>query len=60
MGVYYCESCKRYFYVASYWYKNKCKACSGDLFRLPIEFVDFVNLTESERTQYIQSVKTQN
>lgn len=53
MGVYYCEVCKRYFYVASYWYKNTCKICSSELIKLPIEFVDFVDLTEKERAEYI-------
>ena len=58
MGVDYCEECKRYYFVASYWYKRKCKVCSGDLIKLPIEFVDFVKLTESERVQYIAKGQT--
>lgn len=53
MEVYYCESCNRYYFVASYRYKRKCKVCESNLIKLPITFIDFVKLTENERVKYI-------
>ena len=45
MGVYYCKTCKRYFFISCYWYMDKCRACDSDLIKLPMAFVDFVELT---------------
>lgn len=54
MAVYYCEKCEHYFYISSNWYMNKCKICEKDIGKLPIEFVEFAEMTEEERTQYIK------
>ena len=56
MGVYYCKTCKRYFFISCYWYMDKCRACDSDLITLPMAFVDFVELTEKERQVYISEV----
>ena len=56
MGVYYCKKCKRYFYISCYWYTDKCRACDSDLMKLPMEFTEFVNLSEGERQVYISNL----
>ena len=53
MHVYYCKSCKRYFFISNYWYRNYCKSCDGNLLLLPIPFVEFVSLDEIARQAYI-------
>lgn len=55
MHVYYCISCKRYFFISGYWFRNYCKACGGNLILLPIPFIEFVSLDETARKTYIHN-----
>ena len=57
MNVYYCKNCKEYFYISGYRYRRKCKICSCDLIKLPISFLEFVELDEREREEYIRSLE---
>ena len=56
MHIYYCKHCQKYFYISGYRYRRLCKICSYELIELPISFLDFVELNESERKEYIGSL----
>ena len=57
MYVCYCKYCQRYFYISGYRYRRKCKICSCELIKLPISFLQFVEMNEREREEYIRSLE---
>lgn len=52
LKVFYCIQCNKITYMC---YNNvNCKICNSKMKRLPIEFVDFVNLNEIERDEFLK------
>lgn len=51
MTVLYCKTCNRIYYKR--FRKFICNKCGSECRLLPISFVDFTNMNEEERKEYI-------
>lgn len=51
MTVLYCKTCNRIYYKR--FRKFICDKCGNECRLLPISFVDFTNMNEEERKEYI-------